>query len=807
MPKPAWSTVTPATGTYDATVDVSATLHEGRAQRSGTLTVKTLSGAPAKTKAVALIQQPSGALLTIDNATVNADHTAQTIVITGKSNMAALSFDTTRWATNNDAYITALKIDGQQMAVPDSMKQANASYNETIDAPTGSGESAMYTFEITVQLLVNTENVNAYSCRFDMPISGTWQYFVIKRTGAPVRLTVYPTVAEIATNGGSSILAINANCNWQANADYPSWLSVSPISGSKNSEVTVTAAQHTGLQSRTCSVNFANTDGSPATTATSSITQLGAEEFLMFDELQYSAGNTTTTIHVTGRSNALQLSFSKQDEVAWISGATNLTIDGAPATFGAMIPGNPGYIAEYAFEFDVQLLPNYTVHERTAAFTITTLKPISANCGITQAAAEPIMTVVPISLQYAANDTEPRLVQVTTNMEWQRSISNEFVHFSGQTNGKPDGTTPTTTFDMYVSVDAYTGRTERIGNFSINAMEEPYDDPNEYRELNPIIALTQLGKPAFCTIQAIADIDYDTTTVALSGTSNCASIDFACNVDGATIADFTPDLSSDPGATEEYSWTATLNLPVYDEVVQRTVTVTATGANADAVAVNITQAAAPSRLFTEPSSIILTAAGTAQQLTIRSNTAWHNTTKPDWLTVLPAEGTKDATVNLSAVAYTGRIDRTASSAVFITTAGTPAVQSTISVAQSGSHILSFTSATSGSVSYAGGSITVTGIANTDVFTQTALSAGLSAALTANGQATAFGAGVAGDPGATAQYEFSIVLTAARNEDTAARALTLTFNTALNSPQTLTVNQGGFDGGIGEMIVESNFFVR
>jgi hypothetical protein len=101
-----------------------------------------------------------------------------------------------------------------------------------------------------------------------------------------------------------------------------------------------------------------------------------------------------------------------------------------------------------------------------------------------------------------------------------------------------------------------------------------------------------------------------------------------------------------------------------------------------------------------------------------------------------------------------------------------------------------------SVDKGGGSVTVTGKSNSTklkfVLGTGAVVATLPANYSAGGASTANDAAISGDPGATAEYSFSITLTAAANGTTAARTQTLTVTAAGGQSAQATINQAAGD---------------
>ena len=136
--------------------------------------------------------------------------------------------------------------------------------------------------------------------------------------------------------------------------------------------------------------------------------------------------------------------------------------------------------------------------------------------------------------------------------------------------------------------------------------------------------------------------------------------------------------------------------------------------------------------------------------------------KASWAVVNPSQGSGNKTVNVSSSSeHTGRSAR--STVLTITAANVEA--KTVSVTQQGkpAYVDSQDSATAGK---GGQSVTISGKANGQKLTFSLGTGNLSVTLpstyTAGGVSTNNGSAISGDPGATAEYNWSIVITVPEN---------------------------------------------
>lgn len=173
---------------------------------------------------------------------------------------------------------------------------------------------------------------------------------------------------------------------------------------------------------------------------------------------------------------------------------------------------------------------------------------------------------------------------------------------------------------------AHTGRTARqtTASFAASGVE------------SKTLTIIQAGKTEFVTIDATAAVDKTGGTLTIHGVSNSSKLTFSLT--GANgIGLVLPSsykansvntnngaaITGDPGAVQEYAFEITFtgiaeNTSISSLVSQLTVK---TNNNQSAVC-DITQAAGDAYLTISPTTINLTAAGTAVSVSVSSNTSW-----------------------------------------------------------------------------------------------------------------------------------------------------------------------------------------
>jgi hypothetical protein len=142
--------------------------------------------------------------------------------------------------------------------------------------------------------------------------------------------------------------------------------------------------------------------------------------------------------------------------------------------------------------------------------------------------------------------------------------------------------------------------------------------------------------------------------------------------------------------------------------------------------------------------------------------------KANWVKVNPSQGSGDATVNVSSTAeHTGRVLRT--TILTWKAANVADIQRTVNQAGKPEYV---DIADAASADKAGKVVTISGVSNSKKLTFSLGSGNLNITLpssyTANSLNTNNGAAISGDPGAAAEYNFSIVITVPANEDITAK---------------------------------------
>lgn len=143
---------------------------------------------------------------------------------------------------------------------------------------------------------------------------------------------------------------------------------------------------------------------------------LPAEEFIEFDNKSPAVDKGGGTITLTGKSNSSKITFSKGTGAiigAEIS-AIKFTANGAAATSGINISGDPGAKAKYRFSLTLTAAENETIEARTQQIIAKADGGQKATLTLKQTAGDPFIEVAPTQID-VPQDGSAAQVTVDTN--------------------------------------------------------------------------------------------------------------------------------------------------------------------------------------------------------------------------------------------------------------------------------------------------------------------------------------------------------------------------------------------------------
>lgn len=141
---------------------------------------------------------------------------------------------------------------------------------------------------------------------------------------------------------------------------------------------------------------------------------LPADEFIQFDSKNPAVDKTGGTITLTGKSNSKNITFSKGtgDIIKADLAAIKFTANGAEATSGIDISGDPGAKARYSFSLTLTAVGNETIEARTQQIIAKANGGQKATVTLNQTAGDPFIEVAPTQIDVPQNGS---VVQVTVD--------------------------------------------------------------------------------------------------------------------------------------------------------------------------------------------------------------------------------------------------------------------------------------------------------------------------------------------------------------------------------------------------------
>lgn len=143
---------------------------------------------------------------------------------------------------------------------------------------------------------------------------------------------------------------------------------------------------------------------------------LPADEFIQFDNTSPAVDKGGGTITLTGKSNSQKITFSKGtgDIIGANITAIKFTANGAEATSGIAIKGDPGAKAKYIFRLTLTAAANETIKARTQQIIATANGGQRATTTMNQTAGDPFIEVAPTNIDVPQDGSAVQVI-VDTN--------------------------------------------------------------------------------------------------------------------------------------------------------------------------------------------------------------------------------------------------------------------------------------------------------------------------------------------------------------------------------------------------------
>ena len=180
---------------------------------------------------------------------------------------------------------------------------------------------------------------------------------------------------------------------------------LTPKTGTGNAKVSISCSERTGRVD-TSPVTFTAKMNGFSVSKSVSVVQKGKPEFVTVNNSAVAVDKKGETVTITGVSNTSKLSFSCPDNEVTFS---NYTANGASATNGVAIAGDPGASAQFAFSIPVTISANTTASSKRYTMTVTTESEEVATVVFTQVSSDftydLTLTASPTSIQASGGNS------------------------------------------------------------------------------------------------------------------------------------------------------------------------------------------------------------------------------------------------------------------------------------------------------------------------------------------------------------------------------------------------------------------
>lgn len=141
-----------------------------------------------------------------------------------------------------------------------------------------------------------------------------------------------------------------------------------------------------------------------------------AAEFIEFDNNSPAVDKGGGTITLTGKSNSKKITFSKGtgNIISANISAIKFTANGAEATNGTSISGDPGAKAKYSFSLTLTAAENETIEARTQQIIAVAEGGQKATVTLKQTAGDPFIEVTPTEIDVPQSGSAVQII-VDTN--------------------------------------------------------------------------------------------------------------------------------------------------------------------------------------------------------------------------------------------------------------------------------------------------------------------------------------------------------------------------------------------------------
>lgn len=213
MAKAAWLTVAPMSGTGNATITNTGTVHTGRKQRTTTVTGTATGVSPNKTYTV--VQKAKPEFVSFDNGVeITVPKTGGTLTITGKSNSAKLTFALLELTDKGDTQNVVEG--GLKLKLPEKYDAGGAQTSNDTAISGDPGATAEFTFSIEFTGIAANTTINELTAALKVTAQGgqTAQISIRQSAGDP-QFSFGKATITLEASGAAVTNTVVSNTSWK----------------------------------------------------------------------------------------------------------------------------------------------------------------------------------------------------------------------------------------------------------------------------------------------------------------------------------------------------------------------------------------------------------------------------------------------------------------------------------------------------------------------------------------------------------------------------------------------------------------
>ena len=585
-----WLTITPSSGSDNGTVTVTATANSLTKQRTALITV---SGGKIN-QTISVTQ--GGFVASLDVSTKSIEFTSPA----GENKVDITS--NTNWTIEKSAATTWL----------------------TVSPASGTNNGA-----ITVKATANTTTTNR-TATITVKAGEASQTISVTQSGAAVTLTVSKSsLSFLASTSLTESFSITSNTDWTISRGGENWFTVTPISGSNNRAISVTATANNTSSGRSGTITVAAGN----ITRTIIVTQVGAAASL---SITANSGSNTPYTEGSFQSVASQGSFYVKSNTNWNVKSSESWIVVSPSS-----GTNNGTVR---FEIGA----NSAKTSRDATITVSG-SGITQTFKVSQYGLDPEIKLSTSSLNFSAASGE-NTFSFTSNVSWTVSSDANWLTVS-PTSGSQSYR------EITVKAAANTSTSTRKATITVSG-----------GGLSQTISVTQDAVVPFLTVSE--------SSISFPTTADQSTFTISSNISWTVSSSASMWLTVSPSAGSN-NGTATVKVTANNATSQREGTITIRGGNIIRM-IKVTQPGVSAYLTVSRSYMSLSASGSSSTFSVSSNTNWTARSNATWLTVTPSSGSNNREVTVITTTNNSSSSRTAT----VTVSGS-GITRTIEVYQAG----------------------------------------------------------------------------------------------------------------------------